>query len=406
LERPPVPYGYLIVLALVAAGLAAAVRPMGRSGPRGVVSWLASTVINESPFVALHWLAAATLLAWWLGDLTEPVLWLAVAVAVAGVAAGLVIVRRSVQAGPVIDRALAEGLGAGWSGSVPDRQRRPRRRLPWVRILIAPLPILPLDLRRTANLSYGPAGRRNHLDVIRSRRRRAAGPILIHLHGGYFRTGRKNVESRPLLHGLARAGWVCVTANYRLRPEATYADMLTDTKKVIAWVKANARRYGADPSSVFIAGSSAGAHLAVTAALTASDPRLQPGFERLDTTVAGAIGLYGYYGPVDGTEPGLVTRSRIVGRSAGAPPIFIAHGDQDTLVAPANPRRFVARLRATGTHTVVYAELPGAQHSFDLVHSIRFETLVGAIEAFARGPGGPRARCRVRSGWNRVANGL
>jgi hypothetical protein len=31
----------------------------------------------------------------------------------------------------------------------------------------------------------------------------------------------------------------------------------------------------------------------------------------------------------------------------------------------------------------VYAELPGAQHSFDLFHSIRFETLIDGIEAFA-----------------------
>jgi hypothetical protein len=31
---------------------------------------------------------------------------------------------------------------------------------------------------------------------------------------------------------------------------------------------------------------------------------------------------------------------------------------------------------------MVYAELPGGQHSFDLFHSIRFETVVDGIEAF------------------------
>jgi hypothetical protein len=31
---------------------------------------------------------------------------------------------------------------------------------------------------------------------------------------------------------------------------------------------------------------------------------------------------------------------------------------------------------------VVYAELPGAQHGFDLIHSIRFETVVDGIKAF------------------------
>ena len=45
-------------------------------------------------------------------------------------------------------------------------------------------------------------------------------------------------------------------------------------------------------------------------------------------------------------------------------------------------RRFVERLRRASSDPVVYAELPGAQHGFDLFHSIRFETVVDGIEAF------------------------
>jgi hypothetical protein len=43
---------------------------------------------------------------------------------------------------------------------------------------------------------------------------------------------------------------------------------------------------------------------------------------------------------------------------------------------------FVERLRGTSSNPVVYTELPGAQHAFDPFHSIRFETVVDAIEAF------------------------
>jgi acetyl esterase/lipase len=46
-------------------------------------------------------------------------------------------------------------------------------------------------------------------------------------------------------------------------------------------------------------------------------------------------------------------------------------------------RRFVARLRGGSSNPVVYAELPGAQHTFDLFGSLRFETVVDGIEAFA-----------------------
>jgi acetyl esterase/lipase len=43
--------------------------------------------------------------------------------------------------------------------------------------------------------------------------------------------------------------------------------------------------FGADPSTIFVAGSSAGAHLMTLAALTSDDPTYQPGFERSATQV-------------------------------------------------------------------------------------------------------------------------
>jgi acetyl esterase/lipase len=58
------------------------------------------------------------------------------------------------------------------------------------------------------------------------------------------------------------------------------------------------------------------------------------------------------------------------------------HGDQDTLVIIEDAQGFVEQLRATSTNPVVYAELPGAQHGFDLFRSRRFDTVIDAIEAF------------------------
>ena len=46
-------------------------------------------------------------------------------------------------------------------------------------------------------------------------------------------------------------------------------------------------------------------------------------------------------------------------------------------------RRFAGELAGVSDSPVVYAELPGAQHVFDLAHSIRFETVINAVEAFA-----------------------
>jgi acetyl esterase/lipase len=73
-----------------------------------------------------------------------------------------------------------------------------------------------------ANLRYGDAGRRNLLDLYRSRARPSGGPVLIHVHGGGSTRGRKNSQSLPLLYRLTSQGWVCVSANYRLRPAAQF----------------------------------------------------------------------------------------------------------------------------------------------------------------------------------------
>jgi dipeptidyl aminopeptidase/acylaminoacyl peptidase len=61
---------------------------------------------------------------------------------------------------------------------------------------------------------------------------------------------------------------------------------------------------------------------------------------------------------------------------------FVAHGDHDTYVPVSGAREFAEKLRAISRGTVVYAELPGAQHSFNLFRSPRFESVVDAVEAF------------------------
>ena len=85
-------------------------------------------------------------------------------------------------------------------------------------------------------------------------------------------SGRKNSQSLPLIYQLASQGWVCISANYRLSPAARFPDHLIDAKKVIAWVREHGFEYGADPTTIFLAGNSAGGHMAAMAALTPNDP--------------------------------------------------------------------------------------------------------------------------------------
>lgn len=201
-------------------------------------------------------------------------------------------------------------LESGLLAWPPDRIR-PGLRSWWVddgccdsryrstRILFGPFLVRRRDVERVANISYGDAGKRNLLDVYRHRSHPSDGPVLVYLHGGHFNSGRKSREACPLLYRLASQGWVCISANYRLRPAARFPDHHLDAKKVIAWAREHGREYGADPAMLFVVGSSAGGHLAALAALTPNDPTFQPGFEHAETSVTAAICLYGYYGPLD-----------------------------------------------------------------------------------------------------------
>jgi acetyl esterase/lipase len=64
----------------------------------------------------------------------------------------------------------------------------------------------------------------------------------------------------------------------------------------------------------------------------------------------------------------------------GYPPFLILHGDADTLVRPGESRRLAAALQAQGPGPVGLAEIPGATHGFDAVHSLRAERAVDGIQ--------------------------
>ena len=92
------------------------------------------------------------------------------------------------------------------------------------------------------------------------------------------------------------------------------------------------------------------------------------------------IPLYGYYGRAGGHGDPPSSPAAYVNRDA--PPFFIVHGSRDTLVLPSDARTFAEALARQSTQPVAYAELPGAQHNFDLFHSLRFHAVIDAIEAF------------------------
>jgi acetyl esterase/lipase len=377
--------GYLLGVLLVAVPTACAVAPMRGSWTRGQVSWRLGFQVNELPFVAAAWLLAATALAIVDGPFDTPVAAVALVLAGLTVAGLVVITARGFRAGGAVSAALDAGLGPAWRDRLtPDLSGRLRRHRPWLRIVLTPLGVRQRDVAHERNVVYGPAGRENLLDVYRPRWSAPSGPCLVYFHGGGYRGGRKNLEARPLLYRLAGQGWLCASANYRRGHGRRWPEQLVDATRAIAWVRAAAAELGGDASRVFVAGSSAGAHLAATAALTSDD------------TVAGAVCLYGFYGTPTWIERDPSAPSAPIELAGGAAvPFFVPHGTKDSYVSVAEARRFVARLRAVSHQPVVYAELPGGQHTFDLYQSMRFASVVDGVEAFT---GWVRSTCPSRDG--------
>jgi acetyl esterase/lipase len=380
------PVGYVVTIALACCCTLAALTSRRAGGVLGPVQYFLGFVVNEQPVLACYWLGAATLLAAAQGDMRAPVAWLAAGAAAILVGGLVLLAVRSLPAGAVIDQALDDGLPASWHAAAGVRSAADLTpRFQAARLLAWPLLVRRLDVRRIAGIRYGDAGRANLLDVYRCRRRPAGQdlrPVLVHVHGGALVMGRKNREGLPLMYRLASRGWVCVSPNYRLRPAARWPDHVVDVKKVIAWLREHGPEHGADPDRIFLAGASSGAQLAAVAALTSADPRFQPGFAEADTSVCAAIARYGHYGWSD-PGVGAPSSSPLAYVHADAPPFFVAHGDRDTLLPASAAREFAAALRDRSRSPVVYAELPGAQHQFDLFHSIRCIAVCNGIEAFA-----------------------
>jgi acetyl esterase/lipase len=285
--------GVLVFGSLVALTLTAPRRPRWLAG----LAYRVAAVFNEAPFPFVYLLLAFALVPLALGQRDSLGGTVVLGLEVLVVLGLLVIAWRGARERPVVERALDESLGAGWrEGTRARLLDAGRRRPPLARILLLPFVFRPSSVARVRNVAYGPAGRSNLLDVYHHRSRPERAPVLVYFHGGGYRGGRKSFEARALLFRLASQGWVTISANYRLRPEATFHDHLADVKRVIAWAREHGHEYGADAATLFLAGSSAGGQLASIAALTQNDPHYQPGFEEVDTSVTAVASLYGWYG--------------------------------------------------------------------------------------------------------------
>ncbi len=402
-----VPYAYLAVTAVGVAAVALAYRPIRRE-PFTVVSFVAGWIAGELAFQNIAWQVIASVLFITYGALDGWAGWLGLAVATVGWVGLVGLGIAGLRAVDVTAAALAEVRRPPFP--VPDAPTAPTWGR-WWRVTRA-IPFKSRAVEAAMNLDYWGDGSPYHrLDVYRSRLappQRA--PVMVYIHGGAWVIGDKREQGKPMMFELVARGWVCVAINYRLSPKATWPAHIVDVKAALAWLKEHIAEYGGDPSFVAVSGGSAGGHLCALLALSAGDPRFQPGFEDKDTSVQACVPFYGVMDMTSSPEASLFGTGLVemlektvmkekesehpdVFRNASptfrvradAPPFFVLQGVNDTLVPVETARTFVSRLRAVSRNPVAYAELPLAQHAFDVLASLRCLATTSAVADFLVG---------------------
>ena len=216
-------------------------------------------------------------------------------------------------------------------------------------------------------------------------------PLVLYIHGGGWNSGHTRHSGAlanfpEALALLASEGFVVASLEYRLTNEAAFPAQLQDARAALRFLKANAAKYGIDPSRAGVWGGSAGGHLAALTALTCGENRFDPSPAPAGTECVQAAVVW--YGPFDFAsmlerapdgdnamnallrcKPAECAKSLVADASpsthvdARDPPFLLIHGETDPVVPVAQSREAEKAFKAAGV-PVESIYIPGAAHSF------------------------------------------
>ena len=220
------------------------------------------------------------------------------------------------------------------------------------------------------DISYLPhATKSQRLDIYMTKEP-GLSPVFVFIHGGSWITGSRT-QYGMLGRVLSEQGIVTVTVDYRLNPEVTYPAFMKDCDAALSWVIEHIQNYGGDPQRVFLAGHSAGAHIA--ALMLVHDQFRQAG--AFDTqSLAGAVLMSGAYefGEDIGVDDELVRRvmntpenyldAQPIRHTRGdVPPILIIQGTEDKVTGKTQASKFAQAMKDKGAD-IHYATIPKGDH--------------------------------------------
>lgn len=252
----------------------------------------------------------------------------------------------------------------------------------------------PANVVVTGNVEYSKAGETPMLlDLYQPKETSKPVPGLIFIHGGGWRSGKRN-DYRFYCQRFAAKGYVVATITYRLTSRDKEKNTITnpfpaalhDAKAAVRWMRANAAKYHVDPDKIAVLGGSAGGHLSMMVGYSSDVPELEGngGNPGVSSRVQAVVDLYG---PSDLTKPlaqvsDLVlnfvdgkkyadapeiykTISPLTYVTKDDPPTLILHGTVDDVVQIEQSDLLAAKLKEVGV-PYIYDRLPGWPHAMDI----------------------------------------
>ncbi len=220
----------------------------------------------------------------------------------------------------------------------------------------------------------------------------ARAPVFAYIHGGGFMIGNPT-ETAADLRWFADRGWLVVSIDYRLftTGNPTWDKAPADVACGLAWVFANAARFGGDPQRIVLAGDSAGGNLAVNLGFGAALAQVQsscgpvpvPRAIVVQYPAVDPVAIYERGYPVPGFEPKMLMTGYIGGTPAEfperiraissdtylspqAPPTLVIEPEKDGLVVSDSVYAFVERAKAAGAD-ITLARIPFANHIYNQI---------------------------------------
>ncbi|MFJ5958845.1 alpha/beta hydrolase fold domain-containing protein [Paenarthrobacter sp. NPDC092416] len=242
-------------------------------------------------------------------------------------------------------------------------------------------------------------------------------PAVVHFHGGGWRVGERS-SLGPVCDGfglkpfdvLTDAGFVVVSADYRLSDEAQFPAQLYDAQAAVVWLRAHAAMYGVDAGRIYAWGDSAGGHLASLVGLTGTSGNsvaavaawypptdlIHMGEQALDNAVARSSDPGSreelLVGAVLSEDPEkAAAASPISYVTPAAPPFLLVHGTVDRFVPAAQSQSLATKLEKVGADVELLL-IDDADHMWSLPDgssAAAEKALAATVSFFRQQPGLP-----------------